>query len=91
MKNYPYPITSGVLDYFRHPDDRNSLHGVVRNEDELLAANGYVAIRCYRGLWVLSEYPKAGGKYLERFDSLPWDRPLTVSYTHLTLPTIYSV
>jgi len=76
MKAYPYPLTDGVLEDFRHPDSRNSLYPVVRCEGDLLAANGYVAIRCYRGLWFTEEYPEAGAKYLERFDSLPWDRPI---------------
>jgi hypothetical protein len=73
MRNaFPYPLPATALEEFRHPEDWHGLRHIVRHGDEVLAGNGYVAIRCERGRWLDADFREAPGQFLERFGKLPW-------------------
>lgn len=46
----------------------------MRHEGEIIAANGYVALRAYRGRWLDSDFPPASPEYMARINALPWER-----------------
>jgi hypothetical protein len=75
MKNaHPFPLPAAALDEFRHPAEWHGLHRAVQHGGEVLAGNGYVAIRCRRGAWLDSDFPAASAEFLSRFGKLPWKR-----------------
>lgn len=76
MKSYPYPLPEYALSDFCHPATGHPLGSALRHEGEILAGNGYVALRATRGHWIHEEFPIAPADYLERFGALPWERPL---------------
>lgn len=73
-RNFPYPIPATALDEFRHPAAGHVLNPAVRYAGDILAGNGYVAVRARRGRWIDEEYPPASSEYLARFEKLPWNR-----------------
>jgi hypothetical protein len=72
--NYPYPLQIGALDGFVHPREEHVFAQAVRHGQEIVAANGYLAIRVRRGLWLPSDFPEAGADYLARLARIPWER-----------------
>ena len=58
------------------------------NADYLVFA-AYCALLCIVGYWVGRKEKQTSADYFLADRSLPWY--VAVSYTHLTLPTIYSV
>lgn len=72
-RTHPYPLPCYALDEFIHPAAGHVLGCARRHEGEVLAGNGYVAIRCTRGRWLAEDWPEAGAGFLERFESLAWD------------------
>lgn len=63
-----------ALDEFRHPADWHGLHHARRHDGEVLAGNGYVAIRVRRGMWLDSDHQAASAEFLGRWGKLPWKR-----------------
>lgn len=84
MKNYPYPLPERALADYCHPLAGHVFGAAVRHEGEVLAVNGYVALRCTRGWWVTEEFSEAGAEYMERFDALPWGQVLTGEWRALS-------
>jgi hypothetical protein len=75
MKNhFPYPIPAEALQEFCHPAEWHAFHLARRFDREILAGNGYLAIRCQRGRWIDSEFPAASAEFLSRWGKLPWSR-----------------
>jgi hypothetical protein len=75
MKNkFPYPLPLDALLEFRHPLDWHGLHRPMMHAGEVIAANGYVAVRATRGYWLDSDFPPATAEYLGRIGKLPWGR-----------------
>lgn len=73
-RRFPYPMPLHALDEFRHPADWHGLHHARRHEDEVLAGNGYVAIRVRKGMWLESDHESASAEFLGRWGKLPWSR-----------------
>lgn len=46
----------------------------MRHHGEMIAANGYVALRAHRGAWLEREHPEATPEFMARINALPWDR-----------------
>jgi len=72
---FNFPMQPDALPYFCHPWLR-PFHEPKRmpGGSEIYAASGYVAIRVRRGHWFAEEYPEACPEFIERVNSLPWDR-----------------
>lgn len=73
-ERFPFPLRMHVLDEFRHPADWHGLHHARRHNGEVLAGNGYVAIRVARGMWLDSDHEAASAEFLGRWGKLPWKR-----------------
>ena len=73
-KSYPYPLPADALAEFLPPSAWHVLGRACRHEGEILAGNGYVALRAARGAWLDHEFPEAGGEFVARFGKLPWGR-----------------
>lgn len=71
-ESFSYPISREALEMFCHPVEATGLSRAARWEREILAANGYAAIRVQRGSWLDSEFPAASAEYLGRIGKLPW-------------------
>lgn len=72
MKAYfPYPINAEALEEFTHPE-QDVFSRPRRHNGEMLAANGYVALRAHKGFWNDQDYPEAGEAFLSRFNCIPW-------------------
>lgn len=69
---FKYPLPAEVLDLFCHPHSRHQLSRPMRMDGDVVAANGYVAIRCNRGAWIDSEFPEAGADFRARIGKIPW-------------------
>lgn len=89
-KGFPFPLPESALAEFCHPDERHTLARPMRAGREILAGNGYMAIRCRKGNWIDREFPEADRYFLERFDKLPWHRfaELTASDAWDALDTV---
>lgn len=75
MRNaHPYPLPLHALDEFVHPEDWHLFRHARRHDGEILAGNGYVALRASRGRWIDAEFPAASCEFLGRFGKLPWQR-----------------
>ena len=74
MTHEPFsnPLPEPALDAFCHPSPTSLFSRPARGDRELLAANGYMAIRAHRGAWLENEHPPASEKFLQRFNRLPW-------------------
>lgn len=81
-QSYPYPIPADALLAFCRPD--RAMHPLAkpcRGDGEVMAANGYVALRAHRGRWLDRDYAPAGAEFLERLGKIPWNRFLQVQDT----------
>ncbi len=74
MSDFPYPLPQYALAEFCGTRAGFLLSAPVRQEREILAGNGYLAIRCHRGGWIDHEFAAASASYLARFEALPWGR-----------------
>lgn len=74
MTPYRYPLPEFALVDFCHPAAGHVFARACRHDGEILAGNGYVALRAARGWWVYDEFPPAGEEFLARFEALPWGR-----------------
>lgn len=73
MRNaHPYPLPAHAIDDYRHPADWHGLHHARRHGGEILAGNGYIAIRARKGAWLDEEFQPATAEFLSRFGKLPW-------------------
>lgn len=70
--SFPYPVPRDAVEMFCHPADASGLSRAMRYDREILAANGYVAIRVERGGWLDREFPAASAEFLGRIGKLPW-------------------
>lgn len=73
-KAHPYPLPVHALDDFTHPADWHLFRHARRHADEILAGNGYAALRATRGRWLDGEFPPATCEFLGRFGKLPWGK-----------------
>ncbi len=75
---FPHPLHIGTLEAFCHPAPGHLLSAPhvtgSGRESEVLAGNGYLAIRVSRGLWLDSDFAPPPADFIPRFDSLPWAR-----------------
>lgn len=71
---WPYPLPQAALAEFCHPGAWHVFSAPVRGEAEILAGNGYVALRAHRGAWLDREIPAASEEFLKRFGKIPWCR-----------------
>jgi hypothetical protein len=71
---FPFPLPAMALDEFRHPAEWHLFHRACRHGGEVLAGNGYLALRAMKGNWLDDEFPAASAEFLSRFGKLPWDR-----------------
>jgi hypothetical protein len=72
-EDFGYPLPECALAEFccRKP---GALARPMRHAGEMIAANGYVALRAYRGSWLEREHPEATPEFLARVNALPWER-----------------
>lgn len=72
---FPYPLQIGVMDHFCRPLPQHVLAYPRWHLGNVLAANGWFAIRATRGLWMRdgTDFPAADAPFLARFNKLPWD------------------
>lgn len=69
------PLPSVALDAFALPGRQmHPFSRPMRGDGEIMAANGYMALRAYRGHWLDRDYPNADAAFLERLNRLPWER-----------------
>lgn len=73
-QSHPYPLPLHALDDFRHPAEWHLFHHSRLHAGEVLAGNGYVALRATKGAWLDSDHQPATAEYLGRFSKLPWAR-----------------
>lgn len=71
---FSFPLPVLALDEFRHPAEGHLFHRAVRHGGEVLAGNGYVALRARKGNWLDEDFPVASAEFLGRFGKLPWAR-----------------
>jgi len=71
---FPYPLPEVALAEFVHPAAGHDLVRAYRHAGEILAGNGYLALRAHRGGWLDHEFAEAPPAFLVRFDKLPWCR-----------------
>ena len=74
MKSFPFPLPASALSDFVHPAEWHMLHHARRYGDEVLAGNGYVALRAVKGMWLPGDHAPASAEFLSRFGKLPWGR-----------------
>jgi hypothetical protein len=72
--SWPYPLPETALSEFCHPADWHVFANPARGDSEILACNGYLALRAHRGAWLDREIPAAGKDFMERFLKIPWGR-----------------
>lgn len=71
---FRYPLPADALRMFCHPAARSGLSVPMRMGAEIVAANGYLAIRCNRGAWMDADFPEAWTDFKTRVEKLPWAR-----------------
>lgn len=71
--DFPHPLTTDVPANFCHPT-RPGLTQPFHHDGNVYAGNGYIAIRCYQGLWLPNDFPSAAADTLARFQALPWEK-----------------
>lgn len=74
MKAFAYPLPLKALSEFTHPAEWHGLHHARRHGAEVLAGNGYVALRVRKGMWLAADHEAAGAEFLGRIGKLPWTR-----------------
>lgn len=74
MKTHPFPLPATALEEFCHPEPDHLMAAPVRDGRDIVAANGYLALRAYKGAWLDSDYPEAGPELLARLNKLPWSK-----------------
>lgn len=78
-KGFPFPLPESALAEFCHPAETSGLSVPMRMGNEIVAANGYMAIRCRRGAWIDAEFPEAWTDFSARVEKLPWARFETIT------------
>lgn len=76
MKTHPFPLPELALRSFCHPVPDHLFSAPYRHAGEILAGNGYIALRASKGNWMHDEFPEASPAFLARFDALPWSHYL---------------
>lgn len=75
---FPYPLQIGALESFCHPAEGHLLDAPhvsgTGRDSVVLAGNGYLAIRSFRGLWMDSDFIPPPDGFLDRMERLPWSR-----------------
>ena len=72
-RSFAFPIGEDTMRHFVHPDSEHAFHEIYRDDkDQLVAANGDVAIRVYRGYWIPAEWPAMPEANAVRLADLPW-------------------
>jgi hypothetical protein len=89
---FPNPLDVATLEAFCHPVPGNDLAAPVRIGAEIVAANGFLALRAHRGRWLDADFPEPSAGQLRRIDALPWEsaahlpefwKPLELIKAHL--------
>ncbi len=70
--DFPHPIDLGTLEAFTHPHRDHPLHHPLPAVPVTYAGNGYIALRCHRGLWIATDFPVPAEPTLKRLQDLPW-------------------
>lgn len=71
---WPYPLPQAALAEFCHPGAWHVFAAPARGDSEIMACNGYLALRAHRGAWLDREIPAASADFMERFGKIPWGR-----------------
>jgi hypothetical protein len=71
-QSYPYPLPAHALEDYCHPLAGSGLEAPRRWEGEVVAANGYVALRAARGCWLDEDYAPADAEFAARLGKIPW-------------------
>ena len=69
---FQFPLRAGDIACFCHPDPANPLAAAHFIDGDLMAGNGYMAIRASRGLWLEADFTPAAFETMERLANLPW-------------------
>lgn len=69
---FPNPLDEAVLAAFCHPSERHPFHRPVLIDGDVIAANGYVALRAHRGRWLDSDFQGPTPAQAARLDRLAW-------------------
>jgi hypothetical protein len=69
---FPNPLDEATLAAFCHPSPRHPFHKPVLSDGDVLAANGYVALRAHRGRWLDSDFDGPTPAQTLRLDRLAW-------------------
>lgn len=73
-ESFPYPLPEYALGEFCSPVAGSVFDAPARVGSEIVAANGFLAIRAHRGGWIDSEFAEARPEFVTRFGKLPWGR-----------------
>jgi hypothetical protein len=87
-KTFPYPLRLEDLGEFTHRAAGHELGRAFHKDGMAYAGNGYLAIRCHRGMWMASDFEPAKPEADERICSLPWHRFETFPQQWVELSTI---
>lgn len=71
-RGFGYPLPVEALGAFCHPEPWHALCRPVRSGTEVLAGNGYLALRVERGRWLPADFQQGSAEVLGRFGKIPW-------------------
>lgn len=69
---FHFPLPPDALPVFTHPDPAHLFHEPFAMDGEVVAANGHVAIKVYRGHFSAEDFAPATPEMEERIRPLPW-------------------
>lgn len=69
---FHFPLPPDALPLFTHPDPAHAFHEPFALDGEVVAANGHVAIKVYRGHFSAEDYGAANQEMEARIRPLPW-------------------
>jgi hypothetical protein len=69
---FRFPLHAGDLEVFCHPHEGHAMSRTHMVDGDLVAANGHLAVRASRGLWLDADFEPAPADFLQRVAGLPW-------------------
>ncbi len=80
---FPNPLALSSLDDLCHPSRNHRYARPVWRAGEVLAANGYLACRIHRGLWLETDFEPVPPEVPAAIMALPWRDDLPDEWRHL--------
>lgn len=69
---FRFPLLAGDVASFCHPSPMHELHEPHILDGDLVAGNGFLAIKAARGRWMASDFTPAAEGFICRLARLPW-------------------